>query len=247
MTQKQKNVTDRARESVEKAALAAVGAPTAALKALGARMSELRDTARASRKEMTSDVAREIEAWVDQGEEVIEKAMARLRESNVADELRSTARSTRDAAMVGLDKASEAAQSTLDVVEPDESLTTINGIGPSYADTLADAGVAGIAALLDRSRTDESIAELTEATGFSADTIRSWRDQIDLTRVEGIGDSYQRLLHRVGVWTHQQLASAQATVLADEMREIGLPDTPDQLPSANVIEQWRKEARRLAR
>jgi len=78
------------------------------------------------------------------------------------------------------------------------------------------------------------------------DMIETWRAQVDLTRVEGIGEANELLLHRGGVWTLDQLAVAEPAVLAREMRSVITPDAPDQLPGEPLIQRWQQAARGLA-
>lgn len=244
MSQKSSNTPKKAADSLERAAYAAIGAPVAAMKGLSARVGELRDTLSRSRSELGEDLAGEIEDWVAQGEEVIARAMKRIRSSNVAGEIRSSADSTRRAVQVGLDKARRKAESGLRVVEPDESLTTIKGVGPGYANRLRSAGVSGIADLLALSESD--IEKVASASGLGVETISGWRDRADLTRIDGVGASYQTLLHRVGVWTLDQLADVKPSDLVEQMRSVDLPDAPDQMPTESTVKGWRTEARKLA-
>jgi predicted flap endonuclease-1-like 5' DNA nuclease len=244
MSQKSKDTSRRAADSLERAAYAAIGAPVAAVKGLSTRVSELRDTLSKSRAELGEDLAEEIEGWVAQGEEVIARAMKRIRSSNVAGDIRSSADSTRKAVQAGLDKARDSAESGLRVVEPDESLTTIKGVGPGYADRLRSAGVSGIADLLALSESD--IEKVASTSGLGVESVSGWRDRADLTRIDGVGSSYQTLLHRVGVWTLDQLAEVKPSDLVEQMRSIDLPDAPDQMPTESTVKGWRTEARKLA-
>lgn len=239
-------MTDRARDSVEKAAYVAVGAPTAALKALSARVSDMRDTVRSSRKEISDDLANEIDDWINQGEEVIERAMERFRKSDVADDIKTSARSTKKAARIGIDKATGAARSGLDVVAPDEDLTVINGIGPSYEAKLNKVGIVGVSRFLERTETQQDLEKLEESSGISVDTLASWREQADLSRISGIGESYELILHRIGIWTMEQLADAKPSEMAEQMQSIDMPDAPDQIPSQNELQSWKREAKKLA-
>lgn len=244
MSQKSKNTSKKAADSFERAAYAAIGAPVAAMKGLSARVSELRDTLSKSRSELGEDLAEEVEDWVAQGEEVIARAMKRIRSSSVAGEIRSSADSTRQAVQVGLDKARGKAESGLRVVEPDESLTTIKGVGPGFANRLRSAGVSGIADLLALSESE--IERVASTSGLGVETLSGWRDRADLTRIEGVGSSYQTLLHRVGVWTLDQLAEVKPSDLVELMRSIDLPDAPDQMPTESTVKGWSTEARKLA-
>lgn len=230
---------------MERAAYAAVGAPTTALKALNARLGDLRDTARTSRRELSDELASEIDQWIAEGEEVIDKAMQRIRRSDVVDDVKSAANSTKQAARVGLDRATGPARSVIDS-EIDEDLTVVNGIGPSYADKLGRVGVVGVSRLLERTETEEGRAKLAHSSGISEETLASWRAHVDLSRVRGVGDTYQQLLHAAGIWTVDQLAAASPTELAEKMRSGEMPDAPEQTPTEDVIRQWKTAAKNLS-
>lgn len=243
MTPTQENLRDRARQSAERAAYAAVGAPTAALRALSARLRDIRETLETSREQMSSEMTREVEKWVEEGEGIVERGIGRIRRAGIADDVRSAARSATDAARTTYEKAARAASSSLDVIDPEEPLTTINGIGPGYADRLGRAGIMGISSLLDRTATAAGVEEVAKAAGVSEDNIIGWREQVDLSRIDGVGDSYQLLLHRAGVWTLEQLAYADVEDLVERIRSNETPDSPDQLPTETLAEQWRSQAR----
>ena len=245
MTQKQGNLT-KARDSAARAAYAAVGAPSAALKALSSQVSDLKETVMGSRGQVGSDVAHEIKAWVSEGERILGRAMRRVRDSKVADEIRSAARSASNAARTRYDKAANIATRPLELFEPDAPLSLINGIGPRSSDQLERAGVSGISSFINRTGTMTDIEELSAATGFSASILSSWRKQVDLAKIGGIGDAYLLLLHRNGVWTLDQLANRQTSDLVEALRSHALPDAPEQLPTETMVKEWRTQARRLA-
>ncbi len=238
MTQKQNEQTPRPRSSIEKAAFVAVGAPTAALKALNARISDLRDTMTSSRRELSDDLAVEIDEWIAEGEKVIERATERFRDSQLAEEIMASARSTREAARTGMEKA----RSGLEAMAADEELTVIKGIGPGYADRLQSEGIVGVSRFLDRTATREDLHDLARSSGIAVDTLVSWRRKADLGRVPGIGGSYEDLLHRAGIWTIDQLVSSSASELVDSMNEVD----PDQAPTQDRVSRWKTEAARLA-
>lgn len=201
-------MTTPTRENIQKAAYAAVGAPVAAVKSLYERMSDLRDIVRSSRQELGDVLTQELASWVDQGEEVIEQTMSRLRSRVVG---------------VGL---------------PDADLTRINGVGPSYAERLQTAGVESIADFVSGTSSSRAITKLAEISGVSAGTIASWREQAELTRVDGVGGSYQTLLRRAGVWTVQELSVEDPEALTRRLGEIDAPDAPDQTPSIYQVRHW---------
>lgn len=227
---------------MEKAAFVAVGAPTAALKALNARISDLRDTMTSSRRELSDDLAVEIDEWIAEGEKVIERATDRFRNSQWAEEIRSSARSTREAARTGMEKATGVARSGLGAMAADEELTVIKGVGPGYAGRLHNEGIVGVRRFLDRTATHEGLENLARSTDIPVDTLASWRRQADLGRVPGIGESYEDLLHRAGIWTIDQLVSSSASELVGSMNQVD----PDQAPTQDRVSRWKTEAVRLA-
>ncbi|MFP4553195.1 MAG: DUF4332 domain-containing protein [Actinomycetota bacterium] len=242
MTRNQDETTHRPRSPVKKAAFVAVGAPTAALKALNTRVSDLRDTMKSARKELSGDLAAEIDEWIAEGERVIERAAERLGSSQLAEEIKESARSTREAARSGMDKAADVARSRLGAMAADEELTVIKGIGPGYAERLQTEGIVGVSRFLERTATQEDLEDLARSTGIAADTLASWRRKADLARVPGIGESYQDLLHRAGIWTIDQLVEISASDLVSEMEA----KDPDQAPTEDRVSRWKAEAARLA-
>jgi len=245
MTQKPRDATKRARESAEKAAYVAVGAPVAALKALSVRVSDLRATVRASRQELSSEIARGVDGWIAEGEQVIDRAMTRVRGSDATDDLRAGLRSTRRTARAGIDRTADAISRGIGLIDPDERLTTINGIGPSFRDQLGKAGITGISGFLAATATESDRSNLAATGGVSVDMIETWRAQVDLTRIEGVGEANELFLHRAGVWTLDQLAVAEPSELAREMRSVTRPDAPEQLPGEPLIQRWQQAARGL--
>ncbi len=229
------------KESIEKAAYTAVGAPVAAVKALGARVSDLRDAVKATRGDLSEDLAKEFDTWVAEGERVVNKALERLRKTGAVDRVRSSARTMRETIAVSIDELGE----KLDIVEPEKSLEMINGIGPSTSDRLMDAGLTGITSLLEKTSTRQSIEALAEASGYSTDAITGWREQADLTRVTGVGDGYRRMLHRLDIWTIGQLASADPKDLASSLESIDLPGMPEHRPGVDQFSNWIREAGEL--
>lgn len=233
------------RESVEKAAHVAVGAPVAAIKALSARMSDMREAVRTSRDEMSQDLAREMDEWIAEGERVIDRAMKRLRTSDLSKDVQEGMDTTTEAAQAGIAKAKQRIERGLG---PDTEMTVVNGIGSSYAAQLNDAGITGVVSFMSATGTKEDMAGLAKSTGFSSGTLESWRNQLDLTRVDGVGGSYKDLLHRTDIWTMSQLADTDPEGLVEDMGKVeDSPSAPDQMPSIYAVRQWVAEAKQLVK
>lgn len=239
-------MSPQTKETFEKAAYTAVGAPIAAVKALNARLADLREMIRESRSEMSEDLAKEFDNWVAEGERVVNMALERVRGSSTAEQARVASQRMRDRVSKTVEEMRAEMDEALDIIEPEESLETIKGIGPGYAERFNKAGIAGINDFLDKTATQEAIARLADKTEFTADQISQWRSQVDLTRVKGVGDSYIRLLHRVDIWTIDQFASAKATDLASEMKGLDVPGMPDQVPTEEHLSDWISKAKKLS-
>lgn len=240
-------MSPQTKETLEKAAYTAVGAPIATVKALSARLADLRETIKESRSEMSEDLAKEIESWVSEGERVVGKALEMIRRSGAAEQARVTSERVRERVTKTVDDMRTEMDEALDIVEPEESLETIKGIGPGYATRFHEAGVAGINDLLEKTRTKEYLEVIVAKTGFTAEQVTEWREQADLTRVKGVGESYLDLLHRADVWTVAQFARGDADEIANRFQKIDIPGMPDQLPGKDQVSAWMREAKKLVR
>lgn len=238
-------MSPQTKETFEKAAYTAVGAPIAAVKALNARLADLREMIRESRNEMSEDLANEFDNWVAEGERVVNMALERVRGSSTAEQARVASQRMRDRVSETVEEMRAEMDEALDIIEPEESLETIKGIGPGYAQRFNKAGIAGINDFLDKTATQDAIGRLADKTEFTTDQINEWRNQVDLTRVKGVGDSYIRLLHRVDIWTIEQFANAKATELANEMKSLDVPGIPDQVPTEEHLSDWISKAKKL--
>lgn len=238
-------MSPQTKETFEKAAYTAVGAPIAAVKALNARLDDLREMIRESRAEMSEDLAKEFDNWVAEGERVVSMALERVRGSSTAEQARVASQRMRARVTETVEEMRAEMDEALDVIEPEESLGTIKGIGPGYSERFSKSGVAGINDFLDKTATQDAIDRLVDKTGFTAEQISQWRDQVDLTRVKGVGDSYMRLLHRFDIWTINQFAQAKASEVADEMRSLEVPGMPEQIPTEEHLSDWITKANKL--
>lgn len=98
-------------------------------------------------------------------------------------------------------------------------LADIEGIGPSYAQKLASAGIRTPQALLEHGYTPAMRHELAEKTGINQKLILEWVNMADLFRIEGIGLVYVDLLEDVGVDTSKELSMRKAEQLIAAMEK----------------------------
>ncbi|REK21352.1 MAG: DUF4332 domain-containing protein [Actinobacteria bacterium] len=235
-----------AKENLERAAYTAVGAPVAGAKALKAKAEKLAETVRETRRELRSDALSEFDEWVAEGEMVVDRLLEWLRSTGASTEVRSARQAATEQVRTGMAEVSDTLDKALDVVEPDIALTEIRGVGPANAKKLAESGVPGIASFLETTSTQEGTKRLTDKTGLSADVLNEWRAQADLTQIDGIGDSYQRALHSVGIGTMTHLANADAGRVIEQIEAIDRPGMPKQAPTTSELRSWIKEAGRMS-
>ena len=128
------------------------------------------------------------------------------------------------------------------------SITTIEGIGPSYAEKLKAAGISTTEALLKAGETPAGRKALIAKTGISDALILKWVNHADLFRVKGIGGEYAELLEAAGVDTVVELAGRNATNLFAKMGEVNTQKKlVRKLPTQKQLEDWVNQAKELPR
>ena len=125
-------------------------------------------------------------------------------------------------------------------------LDEIEGIGPSYAQSLKNAGIDTIEELLSVGGAPAGREGIAEKSGLSPKLILEWVNHADLMRIDGVGSEYADLLEAAGVDSVPELAQRNAANLAVKMEEINeaknlVRRTPTE---ANVI-AWVAEAKTL--
>lgn len=130
------------------------------------------------------------------------------------------------------------------------SLTTVEGIGDTYAKKLNDAGYGSTKDLLEKGATPQGRKQIAEKTGISDKRIMRWVNHVDLFRIKGIGGEYAELLEAAGVDTVPELAQRKPESLFQKMESINaekklVRKTPVQSQVADWIEQAKKLPRVL--
>lgn len=122
----------------------------------------------------------------------------------------------------------------------------IEGIGPTYAAKLAQAGIETTDDLLELCCHAKGRKEVAAKTGLDESRLLSWANMADLMRVSGIGGEYAELLHACGVDTIKELRHRNAENLAAAMKQ-----TNDEkkltrnVPSASVVANWIEAAKSI--
>ena len=125
----------------------------------------------------------------------------------------------------------------------------VEGIGPTFAEKLAAAGVGTTEKLLDRGASDAGRSALAAETGISQQLILKWVNHADLMRIDGVGSEYADLLEAAGVDSCAELARRNAANLAITFQELDAarPNTVRRVPSEETVRGWIAQADHLAK
>lgn len=124
----------------------------------------------------------------------------------------------------------------------------IEGIGPTYAEKLANIGIHTVHALLDKGCTRTGRKELTQKTGISETLILEWINMADFFRIEGIGEEYSDLLEEAGVDTVVELSKRVPESLHAKLKEVNdQKKLVRQLPTLDMVKKWIVQAKGLPR
>lgn len=127
-------------------------------------------------------------------------------------------------------------------------LEKVEGIGPVYAQKLADAGIATTGALLDKGASPRGRNEIAAQTGIADSLILEWVNHVDLFRVKGVGEEYADLLEEAGVDTVPELAQRNAANLYGKLVEVNAEKSlVRQLPGREQVKGWIEQAKALDR
>ena len=127
-------------------------------------------------------------------------------------------------------------------------ILAIEGIGKTYAEKLAGAGVKTIEALLDKGATPKGRKELAEKAGLGDGQILQWVNHADLFRIKGIGEEYSDLLEAAGVDTVVELANRNAANLVAKLEAVNKEkELVRRLPTLSMVTTWIDMAKCLPR
>jgi predicted flap endonuclease-1-like 5' DNA nuclease len=125
-------------------------------------------------------------------------------------------------------------------------IEVVEGIGPSYAQKLIEAGVKTDAELLGKAGTAKGRAELSARTGIPESLILKWANHVDLMRISGIGPQFAELLEAAGVDTVKELAQRKAANLVAKLREVNAEKRLARaVPGESQVAGWIAQAKQL--
>lgn len=126
------------------------------------------------------------------------------------------------------------------------NIKDIEGIGPSFAERLANASIGNTNQLLEGCGSPSGRSQVSEKTGLSESQLLKWANMADLMRVSGVGSQYAELLEQAGVDTIKELRNRNAENLATRMKEInGSRRLVRTTPSPRTVEGWISKAKAL--
>lgn len=127
-------------------------------------------------------------------------------------------------------------------------LSSIEGIGQTYASKLQAAGIRSIEALLAKGADKKGRVALAKMSNVSEKLLLEWVNRADLTRIKGVSTQYADMLEQAGVDTIPELAQRNASNLLAKMAEVNAAkNLVRKLPSASQVEDWVKQAKSLPR
>ncbi|MDX2065769.1 MAG: DUF4332 domain-containing protein [Fimbriimonadaceae bacterium] len=122
----------------------------------------------------------------------------------------------------------------------------IEGVGPAYAEKLAEAGATTVEKLLELGGAKKGREALAEQTGISEKLILTWVNHADLMRIDGIGPQFSELLEAAGVDSVAELAQRRADNLAAKLAEVNeSKNLVNRVPSETEVQKFIDQAKDL--
>ena len=122
----------------------------------------------------------------------------------------------------------------------------IEGVGPKYAEKLGGAKIKSTDDLLELCCDKKGRKAVAESTGISEKHLLEWANLADLMRIKGVGEEYADLLEEAGVDTVKELATRNASNLAEAMDKVNeKKNLTNRVPNADAVQKWIDEAATL--
>ncbi len=149
------------------------------------------------------------------------------------------------AATTPVEETTPRPQAFYDYPGASHAVGSLEGVGPTYEEKLAAAGVKTTARLAY-----EDAADLARRTDIPERRIRQWQAMAELSKVSGIGPQFAEALARAGVGGIEELKKRTAQTLADQVNQYleGLEsDLVSTAITARRVEGWQAKAKELRR
>jgi predicted flap endonuclease-1-like 5' DNA nuclease len=126
------------------------------------------------------------------------------------------------------------------------NIKQIEGVGPSYALRLTEAGIRTTEILLQKAANRTGRKKLARNLDISERKILDWVNRADLMRIQGVGEEYSDLLEAAGVDSVRELRTRRPENLYQAILEVNrkkaLVRRP---PSVKSIARWVEQAKEL--
>jgi len=127
-------------------------------------------------------------------------------------------------------------------------IAKIEGIGATYKEKLAKAGIKTTEKLLEAGCMAKAREELAAKTGIPEKLLLEWVNLADLMRIKGVGEEYSDLLEEAGVDTVAELANRNADNLFQKILEINKEKKLVRRPPVmKQVQKWVEQAKKLPR
>ena len=125
-------------------------------------------------------------------------------------------------------------------------LIDIEGIGATYARTLAEAGLTNTDDLMDAASSSAGRKSLAVQTGLDESRILEWVNRADLMRIKGIGSEYSDLLEAARVNSVKELAQQVPADLAAKLAHVNeAKKLVRRVPTKPELTRWIIEAKSM--
>ena len=122
----------------------------------------------------------------------------------------------------------------------------VEGIGPSYGEKLAGAGIKDTDTLLKLCCDKKGRKEISDKSGVSEGQLLKWANMCDLFRIKGVGPEYAELLEAAGVDTVKELRNRNSANLAEACAKVNeQKKLTRSVPSEKVVSGWVDQAKGL--
>ncbi len=122
----------------------------------------------------------------------------------------------------------------------------IEGIGPAYGESLAQAGINTTDDLLKLCCDAKGRKAIADKAGLRESQLLEWANMADLMRISGVGAEFSELLEAAGVDTVKELRNRNADNLPAKMAEVNEQKKLTRMvPSAEQVAGWVDQAKSL--
>ena len=126
------------------------------------------------------------------------------------------------------------------------NIQDIEGIGPSFGEKLAAAGIKTVEALLKEGCAKSGRKKIAADTGIDEGKILDWVNMADLFRINGVASQFAELLKASGVDTVKELRNRNAENLHAKLEEVNAEKKLTRVvPALSKVQDFVEQAKGL--